>query len=42
MDIVSTKMKNTIAINASINCHNKKVRFKIDCYTLHSVLLLII
>ena len=38
MDIVSTKMTNTIAKNvtstASINCHSKKVR---DCYILHTV-----
>ena len=39
MDIVSTK--NNIATNASINCHNKKVRYKIDCYILHTVLLVI-
>ena len=30
MDIVSTKMKNTIATNASINSDGKKVRYKID------------
>ena len=42
MDIVSTKMTNTIATNVSINCHTKKVRYKIDCYTLHIVLLAII
>ena len=39
-------MTNTIATNAtstmSINCHNKKVRYKIDCYILHTVLLVII
>ena len=43
MDIVSTKMTNTIETNvtitASINCHSKKVR---DCYILHTVLLVII
>ena len=37
MDIVSTKMVNTITTNASINCHNIKVRYKIDCYILHTV-----
>ena len=26
MDIVSTKITNTMATNASINCHNKKVK----------------
>ena len=43
MDIVSTKMTNTIATNvtssASINCHSKRVR---DCYILHKVFLAII
>ena len=43
MDIVSTKMTNPIAINAtstaSMNHHSKKVR---DCYNLHAVLLVII
>ena len=42
MDIVSTKMTNTIATNASINFHNKKVRYKTDCYILHTVLLVTI
>ena len=42
MDIVSTKNTNTIATNISINCHNKKVRHKIDCYILHTLLLAII
>ena len=46
MDIASTKLTNTIAANAtstvSINCHSKKVRYTIDCYILHSVLLVII
>ena len=36
MDIVSTKMTNTIATYASINFHTKKVK---DCYILHTVLL---
>ena len=43
MDIVSTKITNTIATNVtstdSINFHCKKVR---NCYILHTVLLLII
>ena len=42
MNIVSTKMTNTIATNISINCHNEKVRYKIDCYILHTLLLAII
>ena len=46
MNIVSKKMTNTIATNAtstvSISCHNKKVRYKIDCYVLQTVLLVII
>ena len=37
---------NTIATNAtsvvSINCHRKKLRYKIDCCNLHTVLLVII
>ena len=40
MDIVSTKMTNSI--NVSINCHSNKVRCKIDCYILQTVLLEII
>ena len=36
LDIVSTKMTNTIATNVTKNCHNKKVE---DCYVLHTVLL---
>ena len=36
MDIVSTKVTDTIATNASVNWHNKKVRYKIYCYFLHS------
>ena len=43
IDIVTTKMKNTIATNftntSSKNCHSKKVR---DCYILYTVLLAII
>ena len=42
MDIVSTKMTNTIATNVIKNCHIKKVIYKIDCYILHIVLLVII
>ena len=39
MDIVSTKMTNTIATNVTENCHSKKV---IDCSILYTVLLAII
>ena len=42
MDVVSTKITKTISTNPSINCHNKKVRYKIDSYILHTVLLVII
>ena len=42
MDVVSTKMTNTIATNASISCHTKKITYKIDCYILYKVLLVII
>ena len=45
MDIVSINVANTISKNAaitvSINRHNKKLRYKIDCYILHTVLLVI-
>ena len=36
MDIVSTKMANTIATNITKNCHSKNMRY---CYILHTVLL---
>ena len=39
MDIISTKMTNTIATNVKKDCKGKKVR---DCYILHTVLLAII
>ena len=46
MDTVSTKMTNAIATNVMstilTNYDNKKVRYKIDCYILHTVLLAII
>ena len=42
MDIVSRKKTNTIArnvtSNALIDCHNKKVRYEIDCFILYTVL----
>ena len=40
MDIVSTNVTNKTR-TVSINRHNKKVRYKMDCYILHTVLLLI-
>ena len=41
LDIVSTNMTNTIATSVSINFYNEDVRYKIDCYGLHAVLLTI-
>ena len=35
-------MINTIATNTSINSDDKKVRYKIDSYILHAILLVII
>ena len=40
--IVSTKTTNTVTTNMSINSNDKKVRYKVDCYILHTVLLVII
>ena len=42
IDIASLKMTNTIATNVSIIADNKKVRHKIDCYILHTILLVTI
>ena len=42
MDIVSTKITNTIARNVSIDHHSEKVRYKIYAYNLHTLLLAII
>ena len=42
MHIASTKKANTEAANMSINYYDKKVRYKIDCYILHTVLFAII
>ena len=46
MGIASRKMTNTTSKNvmstALINCYNKKVRNKFDCYILHKILLEII
>ena len=41
MDIVSTKMTNTIATNVTKNSQSKRVRYELDCYILHTVLLAI-
>ena len=38
-NIVSKKKQ---ATNATKICHSKKVRYKIDCYILHTVILVII
>ena len=35
-------MINATATNISTNCHNKKTKYKVDCYILHTVLLVII
>ena len=42
MDFVSRKTSKSVATSLSINCHNNKVRYKIDCYILYTVLLAII
>ena len=42
MDAVSRKTTNSIATNVSVNFDDKKVRYNIDCYILHTVLLVII
>ena len=41
MDVASAKKTNTIAMYVMKNCHIKKVRYKVDCYFLHTVLLAI-
>ena len=41
MEIVSTKKTNTVTTNVSTNFEDKNVRYKIDCYILHTVLLVI-
>ena len=40
--IAYEKKSNTIATNVSINFHNEKVRYKLDCYISHTILLVII
>ena len=42
MDMISTKLTNIIATNVPINSDDKKVRYKIDCYILHTYLIVII
>ena len=42
MGIVSPKKTNTIATNIEKSCHSKKVRYRIDCLVLRTVLLVII
>ena len=42
MDIVSTRQRNTIETNITKSCHSKKIRYEIDSYILHTVLLAII
>ena len=42
IDIVLTKMTNTISTNVSIYPHSKNVRYKTDCDFLHTVFLVII
>ena len=42
MDNVSTKKTSSIATNVIKNCRGKSVRYRIDCYILHTVLLAII
>ena len=40
--ILYHQRRHTIATNLSRNCHGEKVSYKIDCYNLHTVLLVII
>ena len=40
--IVSTKITNTTATNLRKDCHSKKLRYKSDCYILHTDLLAIL
>ena len=42
IDVISIKMTNTIATDLSINFNSKKVKYEIDFYILHIVLLVII
>ena len=40
--IVSTKITNTTATNLRKDCHSKRLRYKSDCYILHTDLLAIL
>ena len=40
--IVSTNVSNTISTNVSTNSDGERVRYKINCYILHAVLVVII
>ena len=42
MGIISTNVVNTTSTNVSTNSDGKKVRYRIDCYILQRVLLMII
>ena len=42
VDIVSTKITNTIATNVSIHSDSKKVRYEIDCYVLRTLFITIL
>ena len=42
MNIVSTNKTNNIVTSVSIYPDDKKVRYKIDCHILHTVLLMIL
>ena len=42
MKTASTKKANTVAANMSVNHFDKKIRYKIDCYNLRTVLFAII
>ena len=42
MGIVLTKMTDILATNVSTNFGSKKIRYKLDCYNLHIVFLVII
>ena len=42
MGIISTNVVNTTSTNVSTNSDGKKVRYRMDCYILHRVLLMII
>ena len=42
MNIVSTNKTNNIVTSVSLYPDDKKVRYKIDCHILHTVLLMIL